>query len=276
VVVSALRESEELSSMAQAGGHLGTWTLDPDDRRLTGSDEWARIHDAPAGTAWSLEAWCGRVDAADRGEVEAAWAASLAEGIGFEREYRFHCDSGVVRWFWSKGHAHRDASAAIVRFAGVTLDVSERKATERELLRAKEAAESANVAKSAFLANMSHEIRTPLNAITGMAYLMHRAGLDDAQAQRLSRIESAGRHLTEIVADVLDIAKIEAEKVTIVEECVDVGAIAAEVAAMVAERARTKGLRGQRGQVRVVGRRDSRGAGRGRACRSRARALRGP
>ncbi len=112
-----------------------------------------------------------------------------------------------------------------------------------ELRAAKEAAEAANVAKSAFLANMSHEIRTPLNAISGLAYLMRRAGLEDAQAQRLDRIESASRHLTEIVADVLDIAKIEAQKVTIADEAVDVGVLASEVAAMVGVRARAKGLR---------------------------------
>ncbi len=242
VVFDALRESEELSSLAQQGGHVGTWTLDPDDRRLAGSDEWARIHDAAEGRAWTLDAWCARVDAADRADVEAAWGVCLADGSDFEHEYRFHCDSGAVRWFWTRGHANHDASGAILRFTGVTLDISQRKASEHELLRAKEAAESASVAKSAFLANMSHELRTPLNAITGMAYLMRRAGLDAEQAQRLDRIDAASRHLIDVVGAVLDLAKIEAGRLSLERVEFDPARLLKEVEDLLAHRAQARHL----------------------------------
>jgi len=111
-----------------------------------------------------------------------------------------------------------------------------------ELSRAKSRAEAANVAKSAFLANMSHEIRTPLNAIIGMAQIVRRGGLSPQQAERLGKIEAAGQHLLGLMNDVLDLSKIEAEKLVLEHSPVDVEAIAAEVAAMLHDRAQAKGL----------------------------------
>jgi PAS domain S-box-containing protein len=83
--------------------------------------------------------------------------------------------------------------------------------------RRKEAAEAANVAKSAFLANMSHEIRTPMNGILGMAHLLRRGGVTPEQAKRLDKIDAAAEHLLGIINDILDISKIEAGKFVLEE-----------------------------------------------------------
>lgn len=87
-----------------------------------------------------------------------------------------------------------------------------------ELAESTRAAEMANQAKSAFLANMSHEIRTPLNAITGVAHLIRRNGLAPGQSEQLDRIDTAGRHLLEVVNAVLDLAKIESGQIVLAEK----------------------------------------------------------
>ena len=111
-----------------------------------------------------------------------------------------------------------------------------------ELMRAKLAAESANVAKSAFLANMSHELRTPMNAILGMATLLRRSAVTPAQADKLEKIDSAGKHLLAIINDVLDLSKIEAGKLLLESAPVAIGPLINDVAQLVAQAARDKGL----------------------------------
>ena len=111
-----------------------------------------------------------------------------------------------------------------------------------ELMRAKLAAESANVAKSAFLANMSHEIRTPMNAILGMAALLRRSAVTPAQADKLEKIDGAGKHLLAIINDVLDLSKIEAGKLLLESAPVAIERVINDVAQLVAQAARDKGL----------------------------------
>ena len=125
----------------------------------------------------------------------------------------------------------------------VSARTSELNIAVEELAMAKEVAEAANQAKSAFLANMSHEIRTPLNAITGMAHLMRRGGVTPQQGERLDKIDTAGRHLLEIINAVLDLSKIEAGKFVLEEAEVQVDAILGNVVSMMQERARAKGLK---------------------------------
>ena len=108
---------------------------------------------------------------------------------------------------------------------------------------AKDAAEAANVAKSAFLANMSHEIRTPLNAITGMVHLLRRAGVTPQQDERLNKIQTAGEHLLEVINAILDLSKIEAGKFVLDEDTVHIDEVVNNVAGMVSGNARAKGLR---------------------------------
>ncbi len=111
-----------------------------------------------------------------------------------------------------------------------------------ELLGAKEAADAANLAKSAFLSNMSHEIRTPMNAILGMANILRREGITPRQAEYLEKIDAAGAHLLSIINNILDLSKIEAGKFDLDEAPVDVAVLIDNVRSIMAERAEGKGL----------------------------------
>ncbi len=118
-------------------------------------------------------------------------------------------------------------------------DLIERRTAE--LVEAKLFAESASLAKSVFLANMSHEIRTPLNAILGLSYLL-RDEATTAQADRLYKIDAAGKHLLSIINDILDISKIEAGKLQLEHSDFTLSAVLDHVCSLLGDAASEKGL----------------------------------
>ena len=133
-------------------------------------------------------------------------------------------------------------AVGVAALVALVIEKNLRREAELDLLVAKEAAETANIAKSAFLANMSHEIRTPLNAITGMAHLLHRSPLSEAQSDKVSKIASAGAHLLNVINDVLDLSKIEAGKLTLEDAPVVVPALLGNITALLEQKVRDKGL----------------------------------
>ena len=152
------------------------------------------------------------------------------------------CEIRVVSLFWNDEATH----LATVR------DITERRHAEQLRLRT-EALEAENQrivaasrTKSAFLANMSHELRTPLNAIIGFSQII-LAGKVDPQSPQFSRFTShiltSGRHLLELINDILDLAKVEAGKVEFRPVPVDLVALVEEVTEVLSEIARQKGIR---------------------------------
>lgn len=92
---------------------------------------------------------------------------------------------------------------------GINIDITERKRDEEALIRARDQAEAASRAKSTFLANMSHEIRTPLNGVLGMLQLLKAGGLSGEEQQYVEMATRAGRRLTNLLGDILDLSRIE-------------------------------------------------------------------
>jgi signal transduction histidine kinase len=168
---------------------------------------------------------------------------------------------GALRSFHALRELARKQEQLEVLAETLRQDISERRKVEEELDQyrhhleklveerttalsiAKEAAEAANRAKSAFLANMSHELRTPMNAIMGMTALARHRASDPKQKDQLTKVEQASEHLLSVINDILDISKIEAERLTLEHVSFKLGSVLENLSSLSAQRATEKGLK---------------------------------
>jgi PAS domain S-box-containing protein len=154
-------------------------------------------------------------------------------------------DQGELRYVSLSAKAVRAADGTFQGYRGVGRDVTSTITNAKMLKEAVERAEVANRTKSQFLANMSHELRTPLNAILGFSDVM-RLGMmaEQAPAHRAyaADIHASGKHLQELINDLLDLAKIEAGKMELSEERIDLPGLIGEVSAIMADQIARAGL----------------------------------
>ena len=158
-------------------------------------------------------------------------------------------EGGVIRMFAPDGRI-LDVMATFQRVdyegkqgvLGWLSDVTEQRAAEDQIRRAKELAEEAAQVKSDFLANMSHEIRTPMNAIIGMSHLVLATELTPRQLDYVKKIQASSQHLLGILNDILDFSKIEAGKLGISTTDFELDKVLENVAALLADKTASKGL----------------------------------
>ncbi len=139
----------------------------------------------------------------------------------YSEQFRIIKSDGSIRWLWSRIHPVFNNEGKIYRLAGIATDITDQKETEEALVRAKEKAMESDNLKSAFLANISHEIRTPMNGVLGFIELLNDVSLtQNIREQYIKIISKSSKQLLQIINDIIDISKIEANQVNLeIKEC---------------------------------------------------------
>ena len=179
--------------------------------------------------------WTDRIHPNDLPRVQKN-LKQLYEKGELTHEYRFLHKKGHYCWVNDELQLQRDKDGIPTEVVGSMNDISARKKIEVELAAAKEQAEHANRAKSDFLARMSHELRTPLNAIIGITEMLIEDVEDkdnDSLGEPLTRVNGAGRHLLDLINELLDVSKIEAGKIDLHIETFNITDLIKDVTATV-------------------------------------------
>jgi len=171
-----------------------------------------------------------------------AFVAKARLGQPDEREWTYIRKDGTRFPVRLSVTALFDDQGRVTGTLGIAADITESKRSAAELVRARDAAEAANKAKSDFLAVMSHEIRTPMNAIIGMSGLLRDTNLEPRQREYVEAVNNSGEALLEIINDILDFSKIESAQLKLEPHDFDFRALTDGVIELLAPRAEGKGL----------------------------------
>ncbi|MFM0213533.1 transporter substrate-binding domain-containing protein [Paraburkholderia sediminicola] len=204
-----------------------------DTRHLLGGDR--------ASSASRDEIDFRRVCEEDRPFVLAELERSARCEMPVNMEFRFDVEHGL-KWARAELVPRREKDGSVV-WSGYWVDASAEHARSDELARARDVAEAASRAKDDFVAMMSHEIRTPMNGVLGLVEVLERTPLNADQGEMLSMIHESAGALLQILDDLLDYSKIEAGRLTIEAEPIDMRELVDNAVGLLAGRAHEKGLK---------------------------------
>ena len=230
-----LLKQQYFLSKAQEIGKIGAWELEIKKNILVWTDENYKIFGLPIGTELTYETFLDRVHPDDREYVDREWKAAY-DKKPYDIKHRLLMSDGTIKWVREKAQLEFDEQGNCLRGVGFTQDITEQKKAEEALKKAKEQAETANIAKSQFLSNMSHELRTPMNAILGFAQLLESDTneiLSESQKKSVEQILNSGRHLLNLIKDILDLSSVESGRLQLSVENIAVNPIIEEVLALI-------------------------------------------
>lgn len=246
--IETIRTSEERLTTALAGSNVGLWDWDLSCNRVHYSDQWKfQLGLAVDEVGDSLDEWIVRLHPADRElALKVTSLCAVTPNGSFDLTLRMRAKNR--RWVWinTRGYNLTKKDGTDRRMIGTHIDVTAFKAMETRLIRAerkqrlaREQAERENLAKSSFLAAVSHEIRTPLNGILGIFQMLRiREGMEREQLSKLMEMgESSGMWMLKIIGESLDIARIEAGKIELNPEVVDLHSLLDDLKTLKSKRA---------------------------------------
>jgi PAS domain S-box-containing protein len=158
-------------------------------------------------------------------------------------EFRSYLPDGRLRYFRFSSAPVPSRDGAIDRIVCSLVDVTDQKLAEQALVAARDEAQSASRAKDQFLSRTSHELRTPLNAILGFGQLLQRQALTEVQSDWVRHVLVAGRHLLQVITDVLDLGQVSSGEIQLTLETVSVAASVAAVLSLLEPVAAARGTR---------------------------------
>jgi len=250
VTREALDKAEQAAALAQQRLRAaiealpeGVVFLDSEGRYILWNERYAEIYHRSADLfepgrklAETLRIGVERGDYPEAAGREEAWLAerlAKLDNPGQRHEQR------LADGRWILIEERRTADGGVI---GLRIDITEMKLAAEKLQHAVQDAKAANQAKTEFLSNMSHEIRTPLNGVLGLAHVLARTSLDPQQTKLLKTMIDSATILEELLSDVLDLSRIEAGRLALRNETVDLAKLAHEAAANFEAKAQDKGL----------------------------------
>ncbi len=246
-----LQRREAQLSEAQKIGRMGHWYWEVGQQKMEWSDQiYAMFGVDKKSFVPTVEAVKALVLKRDLGRTLRAFRRASVRDRDYELQFRLRRPKGGIRFIHCEGRCKTDPrTGEVVALFGMMQDITERTLHERALQEAKDAAESAYASKTRFLANMSHELRTPLNAIIGFSEMIQSQLLGPVGNARylgyIGDIQRAGKHLLDLINDILDMSKIEVGKYELHVEEINIGKLICQALNMVEGHA-------QEGQVKLL------------------------
>jgi PAS domain S-box-containing protein len=213
-----LKENHDQLQMALETANMGTWTLHLASGTLDCSAQCKANYGLPANASFSYEELLKTILPEDQAQMQHAMQQALQEQRVYHSTYRIRWPDGSVHWIQATGRGVYTADGTPTQMMGMTLDVTERKTLEQR--------------KDAFIGTASHELRTPLTSIKGFVQLLQRhlqRRHDEQGLAQVTRIEHQVNRLIDLVADLLEVSRIQTGKLTFRETEFDLDELIQEV-----------------------------------------------
>ncbi|MGY5356179.1 chemotaxis protein CheB [Wenyingzhuangia sp. IMCC45467] len=219
---AALSKNEKELKRIQSLTQVGSWYLDLETGDVTWTEELYKTFGlTPQSKPPSLNEQQNLFSHKSWELLTHSITQTQQTGVPYEIELEIISDQKTKGWLWARGEAVKNKEGKTIALRGASQDISEYKSIENELVIARQKAESANIHKNYFLSNMSHEIRTPISGIIGFSELLKDSNITNQERiNYINIIDGNSKQLLSLIDDIIDIAKIEANELTILpKEC---------------------------------------------------------